>query len=126
MRALYVPLTLLAAILAFSLWAGWYVDGWTEETIALLEGASEAGLQEDWDAAGEALAQATQVWEARQDFFHTILKHDELDEAESLLAGAEAACREEDQEEFHILLAQLASQLEHLAETQAVNLRNIL
>lgn len=126
MKALYVPLTLLAAILAFSLWAGRYVDQRTEETVALLERASEAGLQEDWEAAAESLTQASSVWEARQNFFHTILKHDELDEAESLFAGAEAACRETDQEEFHILLAQLVSQLEHLAETQAVNLRNIL
>ena len=51
MKALYVPLTLLAAILTFSLWAGRYVDQRTEETVALLERASEAGLQEDWEAA---------------------------------------------------------------------------
>ena len=55
MKALYVPLTLLAAILAFSLWAGRYVDQRTEETVALLERASEAGLQEDWEAAAESL-----------------------------------------------------------------------
>ena len=59
--------------------------------MALLERASEAGLQEDWEAAAESLTQASTVWEARQNFFHTILKHDELDEAESLFAGAEAA-----------------------------------
>ena len=45
MKALYVPLTLLAAILTFSLWAGRYVDQRTEETVALLERASEAGLR---------------------------------------------------------------------------------
>lgn len=126
MKALYIPLGLLAAILAFSLWAGRYVDRRTEETAALLERASEAGLAEDWDAAAQALDEARRAWADQQTFFHTILKHDELDEAETTLAGALAACRERDQEEFHILLAQLASQLEHLAETQAISIQNIL
>ena len=62
MKALYVPLTLLAVILTFSLWAGRYVDQRTEETIALLEQAGEAGLQEDWEAAAESLTQASTVW----------------------------------------------------------------
>ena len=62
MKALYVPLTLLAAILAFSLWAGRYVDQRTEETVALIEQDSGAGRQEDRGADARSLTQARTVW----------------------------------------------------------------
>ena len=126
MKALYVPAGLLALILGFSLWAGRYVEIRTEQWNAALELADQSAAQENWTEAARRLEQAYEDWDSSQTFFHTIMDHQELDEAESLFAGARAACAEQDDADFHMLLAQLMSQLRLLAETQSVSVKNIL
>lgn len=126
MKALYIPVGFLAVILGFSLWAGRYVDQRTDHWIAILDEVDAAAQQERWDEAADRLSSAYRDWDSSQSFFHTIMKHEDLDEAESLFAGAFAACREQDNEDFHITLAQLTCQLRLLAETQSVSIKNVL
>ena len=126
MKALYIPVGFLAVILGFSLWAGRYVDQRTDHWIAILDEVDAAAQQERWDEAADRLSSAYRDWDSSQSFFHTIMKHEDLDEAESLFAGAFAACREQDNEDFHITLAQLMCQLRLLAETQSVSIKNEL
>ncbi len=126
MKALYIPAALLVVILGFSLWAGRYVDMQTGRWTAQLEEAGSAAAQEDWPAARDQLRRAYEDWDASATFFHTIMNHSDLDEAESLFQGAMAVCSEEDDADFHLLLAQLTSQLRLLAETQSISIKNIL
>lgn len=125
MRALYIPAAVLAAILAFSLWTGRYVqrntDGWT----AALAESGEAARSEDWSAAGERLEEVYDSWVRSQGFFHVIMDHAELDEVEELFAGALAVCQERDEPDFHTLLSQLSAGLQMLSETQQLSLRNV-
>lgn len=125
MKAFYIPASLLAIILAFSLWTGRYVElqtgGWTD----LLKQSDAAARQENWAEAEAQLQQAYQAWDASQTFFHTIMDHSDLDEAETLFQGAMAICDEQDDADFHLLLAQLMSQLRLLAETQSISIKNI-
>lgn len=125
MKAFYVPAGLLVLILCFSLWAGRYVEMRTEQWNAALELADQAAAREDWAEAGRRLEAAYGDWDSSQTFFHTIMEHDELDEAEKLFAGAFAVCREGDDADFHQMLAQLTSQLRLLAETQSVSIKNV-
>ena len=85
MKAFYIPAGLLIFILGFSLWAGRYVELRTEHWAAQLEAADAAGRQENWEEAGQRLFDAYQDWNSSQTFFHTIMDHDELDEAEQAL-----------------------------------------
>ncbi len=126
MKAFYIPVGLLALILGFSLWAGRYVELRTEHWTALLEEVDQAGGQEDWALARERLERAYADWDSSQTFFHTIMDHDELDEAEELFAGAFAVCRERDGADFHTMLAQLTNQLRLLSETQSISVKNVL
>lgn len=126
MKALYIPTALLAAILAFSLWAGGFIQGRSREWVELLDAADTMAQDENWAGAGARLRQVREGWDRTDAFFHTVLDHRELDEARSLLAGTTAACREQDDEDFHILLAQLKVHLQLMAETQAVSVKNIL
>lgn len=126
MRALYIPLAVLAAILAFSLWTGQYVQQSTDVWTAALAESGEAARAEDWSAAAERLEGAYRGWGGSQGFFHIIMDHAELDEVESLFAGALAVCQEQDEPDFHTLIAQLSAGLEMLAETQRFSLRNVL
>ena len=126
MKSFYIPAALLAVILGFSLWTCRYVEQRTGHWNALLEKIEDLARQEDWEAAEEELEAAYADWDSSQTFFHTIMDHSELDEAESLFAGAFAVCREEDGADFHMLLAQLMGQLRLLSETQSVSVKNIL
>lgn len=126
MKALYIPAGILVVILGFSLWTGRYVAARTDHWIALLEETEAAAQQEDWDEAQRRLEKAYADWDSSQTFFHTIMEHDELDEAESLFAGAFAVCQERDDADFHTLLAQLINQLQLLAETQEISVKNVL
>ena len=126
MKAFYIPAGLLAVILGFSLWTGQYVEQRTAHWTALLEEIEDLARQEDWGQAEKQLETAYADWDASQTFFHTIMDHDELDEAESLFAGAFAVCREEDGADFHMLLAQLMGQLRLLSETQSLSVKNVL
>ena len=126
MKALYIPMALLAVILVFSLWAGYYVDQRTNHWITLLEEVDKTAAEENWTEVDVLLRDAYEDWDASQQFFHTIMSHSELDEAESLFAGAAAVCKQQDDGEFHVLLAQLMKQMRLLAETQGVSVKNIL
>ena len=105
MKAFYIPAGLLIAI--------------------LLEQTEQSAAREDWESAESQLTAAYADWDSSQTFFHTIMDHGELDEAEKLFAGAFAVCREEDGADFHQMLAQLTSQLRLLAETQSVSIKNV-
>lgn len=126
MKACVIPIGLLAAILGFSLWAGRYVEVRTDHWIALLETADEAAAAENWREAEAQLQGAYRDWEGSQTFFHTIMAHEGLDEAETLFVGAAAVCRERDDADFHLMLAQLTAQLRLLAETQNGGIKNVL
>lgn len=126
MKAFYIPAGLLALILAFSLWAGSYVRQRTDDWIAQLEQTDKAAMEEDWSQAEKRLLEAYDDWDSSQGFFHTIMNHSDLDEAESLFAGAKAVCSQQDDADFHRLLAQLMEQMDLLAETQSVSIKNIL
>lgn len=126
MKAFYIPLGLLILILGFSLWTGRYVEQRTGHWNELLEETGQLAHQEEWDRAEERLEAAYADWSASQTFFHIIMAHSELDEAESLFAGAFALCREEEDADFYSLLAQLTSQLRLLAETQSLSVKNVL
>lgn len=126
MRALYVPLGLIALLLALSLWTGTYVRQRTDHWTAQLEATASAAQDDDWIGAERRLREFLADWEKTEGFLHTIMDHAQLDAAESLFAGAEAACRERDEEEFQVLLAQLTAQLRTLAETQSGSVKNIL
>ena len=125
MKAFYIPVGLLAVILGFSLWSGRYVELRTQHWNTLLEEIDGLAGQEAWEQAGQKLEEAYADWDSSQTFFHTIMDHNELDEAEKLFAGAFAVCREGDDADFHQMLAQLTSQLRLLAETQSVSIKNV-
>ena len=126
MKAFYIPAGVLIAILGFSLWTGYYVEGRMEHWDEMLEQVDAAVRQEDWTAAQEHLRRAYDDWDECQTFLHVIMEHEELDKAEEMFAGAFALCGEGERAGLRSLLAQLMSQMDALAETQSMGIKNIL
>lgn len=126
MKVFYVPAAVLLLILGFSLWTGYYVEDRMEHWDVLLEETDRAVRQEDWTAARDALDRAYADWDGCQTFLHVVMEHEELDKAEELFAGAFVMCEEEEGPGLRSLLAQLMRQMDALAETQSLGVKNIL
>ena len=126
MKAFYVPVSILVALLLLSLWGSAYVQTRTDTWITAVEALSVPIEEAHWHEVESQLLAVHKDWSNSQGLFHLILEHNDLDEAEKCFSGALAACREEDRLELSIHLAQLISQFIFLGDTQEITLKNIL
>jgi len=126
MRAVRVPVFVLAAVLAYILCNAAWVTGESQRWLDAAAQVSDAALQGSAEDAGEALDALDALWQRPQGYLHIVISHTELDEAEALLAQARAAVRQGDMQALYPIMAELRSQFELLAETQQVSLKNIL
>ena len=92
MRAVRIPLFVLLAVLFFILWnAAWVTDRCGEWTAAV------DTVTADLDAGGDggaALGTLDDLWQDVQGYMHIIVSHEDLDEAEALMAQAKS-CHDE-------------------------------
>lgn len=126
MRAVRVPVFVLAAVLAYILCNAAWVTGESQRWLDAAAQVSDAALQGSTEDAGEALDALDALWQRPQGYLHIVISHTELDEAEALLAQARAAVRQGDMQTLYPIMAELRSQFALLAETQQVSLKNIL
>ena len=109
MRAVRIPLFVLLAVLFFILWnAAWVTDRCGEWTAAV------DTVTADLDAGGDGGAA-----------LGTLVSHEDLDEAEALMAQAKALSAQGSTEELYPVLAQLRHQFRLIAETQQLSPKNI-
>lgn len=123
MRATRLSLMVLLAVLAFVLWnAAWVTDRCGEWTAALDE--AEAVLAQG-GSGQQQLDALNALWQEPQGYLHIVISHEELDEAEALLAQAEAMAAQGDSQSLYPVLAELRGQFRLIAETQRVSAKNI-
>jgi len=125
-KALIWPSLVLIGMLSFALWTGSHVERRTEEWIGTIEEASRLAYAEQWEEAEERLSRGYESWGQSQTFFHTVMDHEDLDDAEALFAAAFAACGQRDAPDFLTTLSELTARLSLLAETQKISIQNIL
>ena len=123
MRATRLSLIVLLAVLAFVLWnAAWVTDRCGEWTAALDE--AEAALAQG-GSGQQQLDALNALWQEPQGYLHIVISHEELDEAEALLAQAEAMAAQGDSQSLYPVLAELRGQFRLIAETQRISAKNI-
>ncbi len=123
MRATRLSLMVLLVVLAFVLWnAAWVTDRCGEWTAALDE--AEAALEQG-GSGQQQLDALNALWQEPQGYLHIVISHEELDEAEALLAQAEAMAAQGDSQSLYPVLAELRGQFRLIAETQRVSAKNI-
>lgn len=123
MRATRLSLMVLLVVLAFVLWnAAWVTDRCGEWTAALDE--AEAALEQG-GSGQQQLEALTTLWQEPQSYLHIVISHEELDEAEALLAQAEAMAAQGDSQSLYPVLAELRGQFRLIAETQRISVKNI-
>ena len=120
------PVGVLAVILAFALWNSAVITGHTQRWRDQLQQAEALALDEDWQAAGDALAKSSEDWSERQVFLHIVSEHEAVDDAEAMYRRAMAFAAEQESSEFRAELADLQDQLRLLAEMERFSLKNVL
>lgn len=120
------PVGVLAVILAFALWNSAVITGHTQRWRDQLQQAEALALDENWQAAGDALAKSYEDWSERQVFLHIVSEHEAVDDAEAMYRRAMAFAAEQESSEFRAELADLQDQLRLLAEMERFSLKNIL
>ena len=126
MKALWIPLALLTALLLFALWAEARTDRHVAALTEYVRMADRAVSRESWQQAHRHLTSAQTVWSEVSPLFHIIIRHQELEDVAVSLAQTETALQLQDVAQSRLLLQQLAQQLRRLADTQAVSIKNIL
>ena len=91
MRAMRVPVFVLAVVTAYILCNAAWVTGESQQWLDAADRVSDAALRGDVSAAGTALDTLDALWQEHQGYLHIVISHTELDEAEALLA-AESRC----------------------------------
>ena len=120
------PVGVLAVILAFALWNSAVITGHTQRGRDQLQQAEALALDENWQAAGDALAKSYEDWSERQVFLHIVSEHEAVDDAEAMYRRAMAFAAEQESSEFRAELADLQDQLRLLAEMERFSLKNVL
>lgn len=125
-RFFYIPSALLLALLAAVLLNAAASQACAVRWCGALENAQAAAQAEDWPTVRAQLAAVAEDWDENSVYFHIILQHDVLNEAESLLLRAESYALAQDGAEFHACTAELIAHFRLLAEMQQLSLPNIL
>ena len=120
------PVGVLAVILAFALWNSAVITGHTQCWRDQLQQAEALAQNENWQAAGDALAKSYEYWSERLVFLHIVSEHEAVDDAEAMYRRAMAFAAEQESSEFRAELADLQDQLRLLAEMERFSLKNVL
>ena len=113
MKAIRIPVFVLAVLLAFSVCNAVHLT----RRCALWQG--------DTEAAGAALARLEALWQADQAYLHIVVSHEDIHDAEALLQRAALLCGIGN-DELRPALAELRAAMSMVAETQQISAKNIL
>jgi len=122
MRAYGISVGILAAILVFSLWNSSYM---TASTVRWREQLQQADAQAQSEAV-DTLAGSYDDWSESQTYLHIVARHDTVDDAEAMYRRALAFAATRELTEFRAEISDLRDQLRLLAETERLDIKNVL
>ena len=126
MKSFVIPVAVLTALLALSLWNGRWLTARCEDWTAQLDAIDDCAAEDSWEAAAEQLEALYGDWQQVQTWLHITTEHDVLGEAETLFCRAAVLAEEEDSVEFRAHIADLAAALQLLCEMEQVRVGNVL
>ena len=109
MKRMLLPLLALLTIGALSFANTAFVTGQVALWCTELERAEHLAAEERWDETLRTLEGIDNNWQRHATYFHIVIHHDEIDEAEGLLAETRAFAAMQHDAEFRASAARLAS-----------------
>ncbi|MBR7149718.1 MAG: DUF4363 family protein [Oscillospiraceae bacterium] len=126
MKRLLLPLLTLLLLGSFSFFNGAFVGAQSDLWCSEIARAQNAAETRHWDETMAILKGIDEDWQGCSTYFHIVIRHDEIDDAEGLLAETMAFAAEKNGAEFRASASKLATQLRRLAEAEEFSIKNIL
>lgn len=127
MKKSYVlPLSVLLLVLTLAFLVGSLMEHHTGRWQEQLRQADALAQADNWPEATALLVDSYQDWCGHQTWLHILSQHNIVDSAETMYCRCIAFAAARESSEFRAELANLSAQLELLAETEHLSLRNIL
>lgn len=126
MKRLWLSAGFLAVLLAGAFYNVHQVESITTSIVRLLNDAEEAALHEDWDRVERLTLEAKREWEAAEDYFSVVLVHAETDEVSTGFEEVMGFMEYHAAPEYDSSNGTLVAKVEHLADVEAVDWKNIL
>ena len=126
MKSFALPLLLLAAILALSIWNCRAMETDTIRWSDQLEQADALAVSGDWDLTRSGLEESYVDWSRSQTYLHIVAEHEAVDGAEEMYRRAKSFAQEEELTEFRAEVTDLRNQLRLLAEMERFSIKNFL
>lgn len=126
MKAMRIPVAILVVLLLASLADAFLLTRqctyWTEH----IDEMEHQAMQENWAQARASADALRENWSKWQTYLHILIDHDEIDHAEELMALCDLHIEEKDTAALRVTVSQLRSQFSLLAETEQLNIKNVL
>lgn len=125
MKAFLPSVLILAAILTAAALNSAAVAGKAAGWDAQLQQAQVQAQSDDWAAVRGAMTAVHHSWNNSRTYLRITVRHEELDDAESLWCRASVSADEQERADFLADTTELRNQLRLLAETEAFRIGNV-
>lgn len=126
MKYIVIPIVVLVLIFLTGIVSTQITDSRMSDMVDKLDLCATYVDAGDWDTAERFAAQATSRWENAQFYLSVITRHSELDEVDATVDRTMESFRCRDYTLFKTENAVLIGMLEHIAQMEALDLKNIL
>ncbi len=126
MKALKIPAAVLIFLLLVSLADAFLLTRQCTCWTGYLDETERHAMQEDWKQAQHAVRKLRDSWDSWQTYLHILIDHNEIDHGEELLSLCELHIEEKDTAALRVTVSQLRNQFSLLAETEQLNIKNVL
>ena len=121
-----IPVAILVVLLLASLADAFLLTRQCTYWTAHVDEMERQAMQENWGQAQASADALRENWGKWQTYLHILIDHDEIDHAEELMALCELHIEEKDTAALRVTVSQLRSQFSLLAETEQLNIKNVL
>lgn len=125
MRSYIITFVIIALLAGGSFWSNRYINISTQRLVQVIEQVDERLDNQDWDQADHQLHVLKKDWEETKDVWSVLVHHQEIDTIDITVMRLTEYVQANDSVLAAGELATLRLLFEHMADTEAFNLKNI-
>ena len=118
MKHVLIASVILLAVLAFCIFSVYFVRTSAAQTLEALTVSYQYARNHNFSAAAAALSGAEQSWKKHEDFYSSVLAHDEVDQVASDLAELRQYVLVSDYDDYLAVVSRLMETLRHMRQVE--------
>lgn len=126
MKRFWFCIAFTAVLFTAAVYNTYMVESVTASMVDLLNRAEEAALSEEWDTVEALTTQAKEEWDSHENYFSVVMVHALTDDVTTEFEEVMGFLQYHSAPEYDAANGTLVAKVEHLAEVEALNWKNIL